>query len=119
MSRYFVSFLLMILAVNAIASASLFVEAPPYEFILAISGTQGNDISTITVGSGEHGVQWSINGIDCTEVKYDQQKKLIELRYEPRKQSGGPPPFHLVIKGNEGTLTVSGKRYKATCDWQI
>jgi hypothetical protein len=109
----------MILAVNAIASASLFVEAPPYEFILAISGSQGNEISTITVGSDEHEVQWSINGSDCSEVKYDQQKKLIELRYEPRNKSGCPPPFHLIIKGNEGTLTVSGARYEAKCDWQM
>ena len=119
MRRFLVTLLLLLIVLNVAASASLYVEAIPYQLILAIAGPQGNQIVTITIASSTEKRQWSINASDCKEAKYNEQQELLEITYEQANKSGDPPSFSLAIKGNTGLLKVGGHRYTATCDWKI
>lgn len=119
MRRALISIVLLVAAVQAFGTASLNIEAGPYAFILAIGGANGNEISTITIGSESDGKQWSINASDCVKVKYDQQQKHILIRYKPIKGQDSPPAFFLRIKGYQGSLKVRGTRFDATSDWEM
>lgn len=49
--------------------------------------------------------------------KFDDDKRLVILRFTNKDEPKLPKSFSLVVRKNSGVLTVDGKRIKGSFDW--